>query len=92
MESHLPPKTLRTSEISSLARVTRASGAAAAAKAMAPQARTEKTVEKRILTERMRMGVLELELRAGEECRRGELRLRVSMQNKIRFLYLVCPA
>ena len=35
----------------SVSRLTRASGATAAAKAMAPQARTEKTVEKRILTE-----------------------------------------
>ena len=37
-----------TSEMLISARLTRASGATAAAKAMAPQARTEKTVEKRI--------------------------------------------
>jgi len=55
--------------MSLLARLTRASGATAAAKAIAPQARTEKTVEKRILTERLRMeeGFLELEVRAREE-------------------------
>ena len=35
-------------------RLTRASGAIAAAIAIAPQARTEKTAEKRILTERLK--------------------------------------
>ena len=39
-----------TTEIS-VPRLARASGETAAAKAIAPQARTEKTVEKRILTE-----------------------------------------
>ena len=50
MLSHFPSKVLITTEMS-VSRLTRASGATAAAKAIAPQARTEKTVEKRILAE-----------------------------------------
>jgi len=38
-------------EMPLLERLTRASGATAAAKAIAPQVRTEKTVDKRIFTE-----------------------------------------
>ena len=50
MLSHFPSKVLITTEMS-VSRLTRASGATAAARAIAPQARTEKTVEKRILAE-----------------------------------------
>src|ERR1700753_63690 len=48
---HCWSRVLTTPETSLLVRLTRASGATAAAKAIAPQARTEKTVEKRILIE-----------------------------------------
>jgi hypothetical protein len=48
-----------------LERLTRTSGETAAAKAMAPQARTEKTVEKRILNERL--GEVLWKARAGAE-------------------------
>lgn len=50
--SHFPLKMPMMLEMSVLERLTRTSGARAAAKAIAPQARTEKTVEKRILIER----------------------------------------
>ena len=40
----------------SLLRLTRAPGAMAAAKAMVPQARTERTVETRIMTKRLEGG------------------------------------
>ena len=54
--SSLVTQVLRTTETSSLERLTRAAGETAAAKAMAPQERTEKTVEKRILTETLKEG------------------------------------
>ena len=48
-------KVLTTAEISLLARLTRAAGETAAAKATAPKERAEKAVEKRILIERFRV-------------------------------------
>lgn len=59
--SHLPLKSLTTLWMSAVLRARRVeAGMTAAAKAVAPQARTEKTVEKRILTERLRTEVKEL--------------------------------
>ena len=54
MLSTVVHKVPMTVEISSLERLTRVSGLMTAAIAMAPQARTEKTVEKRISIERWR--------------------------------------
>ena len=68
MLSHFPSKVLITTEMS-VSRLTRASGATAAAKAIAPQARTEKTVEKRILAEVGKREFRKLESREREpEC------------------------
>lgn len=54
MVSHWLFKPVRMAEISSLSLLARTSGATAAAIAIAPQARTEKTTEKRIVIERLR--------------------------------------
>ena len=52
--SHFWFRPVRALEMSLLDRLTRTLGVIAAAMAMAPQARTEKTVEKRIMIERLR--------------------------------------
>ena len=56
MSLHLSFKSPMITEMSR-SRLARASGATAAAKAIAPQARTEKTVKKRILTEAWKGGL-----------------------------------
>lgn len=89
MASHLLSKVLITAEMSALARLRRISGAMEAAKAIAPQARTEKTVEKRIVqtAKRQRTGAGDSK---GVECRAGELRLGISTQ-KPGQAFIHCP-
>ena len=85
IESQLLSKVLRALTTPALPRLTRASGVTAAAKAIAPQARTEMTAKKRILKERTvkrKAGVKRV------ESRRGELRLRIPTRTRSGFYTL----
>ena len=85
IESQLLSKVLRALTTPALPRLTRASGVTAAAKAIAPQARTEMTAKKRILKERTvkrKAGVKRV------ESRRGELRLRIPTRTRSSFYRL----